>query len=60
MTKVAAGPGLSGGWHAPEPGWRWTAGNARLIATGVRDLAFEVAMAGTYWRDAPRENARAA
>jgi autotransporter passenger strand-loop-strand repeat protein len=42
--------GFSAGWHAPEPGWRWTDGNARLALTDVRELAFEVAMTGTYWQ----------
>jgi len=43
-------PALGSGWHAPEPGWRWTNGDAELALTEVRELAFEVAMTGTYWR----------
>ncbi len=43
--------GLASGWHAPEPGWRWTDGDAALSLGGVRELAFEVAMTGTYWHD---------
>ncbi len=53
-------PGLSSGWQAPEPAWRWTDGDAVLGLTGVRELAFEVAMTGTYWRDDERGEARAA
>jgi hypothetical protein len=44
-------PGLCSGWHAAEPGWRWTDGDAALALTGVRELAFELAMTGTYWQD---------
>jgi autotransporter passenger strand-loop-strand repeat protein len=43
-------PGLAAGWHAPEPGWRWTDGDGELLLSGVRELAFEVAMTGTYWQ----------
>jgi phospholipase/lecithinase/hemolysin len=46
-----ASPGLAAGWQAPEPDWRWTDGDARLTQAGVRELAFEVAMTGRYWRD---------
>jgi len=53
-------PGLAAGWYAPEPDWRWTDGDARLALAGVRELAFEVAMTGSYWRDAVRTEARAA
>ncbi len=42
--------GLSGGWHAPEPGWRWTDGDAVLALAGVRELAFAIAMTGSYWQ----------
>lgn len=41
-------PALSIGWHAPEPDWRWTAGCALLDLTGVRRLAFSLAMTGHY------------
>jgi hypothetical protein len=53
-------PGLAAGWHAPEPDWRWTDGDGRLALAGARELAFEVAMTGGYWRDAVRTEARAA
>jgi ELWxxDGT repeat protein len=55
-----ASAGLVAGWHAPEPDWRWTDGDARLALTGVRELAFEIAMTGTYWRDEPASATRAA
>jgi hypothetical protein len=41
---------LSGGWHAPEAEWRWTTGNAALSVNGARELAFDLAMTGTYWQ----------
>ena len=52
--------GLAAGWHAPEPGWRWTDGDATLVPSGARELAFEVAMTGTYWRCQEHREARAA
>jgi T5SS/PEP-CTERM-associated repeat protein len=52
--------GFGAGWHAPEADWRWTDGNAELALHGVRELAFEVAMTGTYWRDEPARTERAA
>jgi hypothetical protein len=48
-------PRLTSGWHDCEPGedgaagWRWTDGDAALVLAGVRELAFEVVMAGRYW-----------
>ncbi len=44
-------PGLSTGWHAPEPEWRWTTGDAALELSGARSVMFELAMTGDYWRD---------
>jgi hypothetical protein len=41
-------PRLTSGWHAPEPGWRWTDGDAGLALGGVRELAFDLAMTGNY------------
>jgi hypothetical protein len=41
-------PALRSGWHPSEAGWRWTDGNGELDATGVSELAFDVAMTGTY------------
>jgi hypothetical protein len=46
-------PGLVSGWHAAEPNWRWTDGDAGLAFAGVRELAFDVAMTGTYWDTSP-------
>ena len=53
-------PGLAAGWHAPELGWRWTDGAADLAIPGVRELTFEVAMSGSYWRLGDRRELRAA
>ena len=43
-------PALAAGWHAPEADGRWTDGAAGIPVAGVRSLAFDVAMAGRYWR----------
>jgi hypothetical protein len=51
-------PGLASGWHAPEPGCRWTAGNGELAVENVREIAFEFA-GGRYWTR-PAELTRAA
>ena len=42
---------LTDGWHAPEPGLRWTDGDAGVALAGVRELAFDVAVIGKYWAD---------
>ncbi len=44
-----ASPGLTAGWYQPEPKWRWTNGDAHLVVQGVSELAFELAMTGSYW-----------
>jgi hypothetical protein len=54
------GPRLAAGWHAPEPHWRWTAGDATLAVDGARELAFAVVIAGTYWRGQAPGDVRAA
>lgn len=56
---------LSSGWHSAEPAdsegaaaeWRWTDGDAGLALAGVRDLAFDLAITGSYWT-APERWAR--
>jgi hypothetical protein len=54
-------PCFSTGWHAPEPLWRWTDGDALLVVPGARELAFNVELTGTYWPAEPESNeARAA
>jgi hypothetical protein len=40
-------PRLTDGWHAPEPGLRWTDGDAGVTLAGVRALAFDVALTGS-------------
>jgi hypothetical protein len=43
-------PALGDGWYAPEDGsWRWTDGEAEIVAAGGRVLEVEVAMTGLYW-----------
>ncbi len=53
-------PGLVSGWHAPEPRWRWTDGDAVLALSGTREVTFDIAMTGTYWRTGRRQRRRAA
>ncbi|MDE2198432.1 MAG: Hint domain-containing protein [Rhodospirillales bacterium] len=54
-------PRLSSGWHDPEADWRWTTGDAGLALAGVREIAFDVVMTGTYWTGGPvRPASRAA
>jgi len=53
-------PGLGRGWHAPEPGWRWTDGDGTLAVAGMRELEFEVAMTGRYWQGPATGHGRAA
>jgi hypothetical protein len=48
-------PALREGWHAPEPGWRWTGGRADLPLPPARELAFELGMTGQYWQDTPNQ-----
>jgi len=45
---------LGAGWHAPEPGLRWTDGAAHLALAGERTLAVRFARLQRYWtgRDA--------
>lgn len=43
-------PRLAAGWHAPEPGWRWTSGDAVIATAGARELAIDLAITGRYWR----------
>ena len=53
-------PALAAGWHAPEPGLRWTDGDAALALDGMRDLMFELATSrGSYWLEPAAEAARA-
>lgn len=43
--------GLGAGWHAAEPGWRWTDGDA-AIELGAEACLFEVALGAVlqYWQ----------
>ncbi len=45
-------PALHAGWHRPEPGWRWTTGDAAIAVDGARHLAFTMAITGRYWAGA--------
>jgi len=42
---------LGAGWHAAEPGWRWTDGDAAIAAGQARTLAVELALCALYWDD---------
>jgi collagen type I/II/III/V/XI/XXIV/XXVII alpha len=48
---------LGAGWHAPEPGLRWTDGSGAIALDGARELAVRLALTGRYWQ-APREMIR--
>ena len=50
-TVTLDDPRLSSGWHAAEPDWRWTDGDAGIALAGVRTVRFDVAMRGTYWHE---------
>jgi hypothetical protein len=41
----------SDGWHAREPDWCWTNGDALIATHGARLLCLEVVMTGRYWLD---------
>jgi microcystin-dependent protein len=49
-------PDLSDGWHASEPGWRWTAGNAGLQGAGARVLDIALLPMVAYWATPPAPN----
>lgn len=38
------------GWHAPEPGLRWTDGDAELACDGARGVEFRLLPLLAYWR----------
>ena len=41
---------LGSGWHAAEPDWRWTDGDAVIAAGRTRTLEIELALCGlSYW-----------
>jgi hypothetical protein len=45
---------LGEGWHACEPGHRWTDGAGRIVLDGVRRVEIEAGVPGLYWeREAP-------
>ena len=50
--KAVPPAAFTAGWHAQEPGWRWTTGDGQLQLDGARRLEFEVILTGTYWEDA--------
>ncbi|MCX7379830.1 MAG: FG-GAP-like repeat-containing protein [Alphaproteobacteria bacterium] len=50
---LAGDPRRTDGWHAAEPGMRWTCGDAGLVLAGAEELAFDVILTGTYWRSRP-------
>ena len=44
-------PRLGVGWHAMEPHWRWTDGDAALAIGGAHVLEITLAMTARYWRE---------
>jgi len=50
-------PRLSSGWHATEPDWRWTDGDAGFALAGIREVSFDIALTGTYWQDGTPDGA---
>ena len=44
---------LGAGWHAPEPGVRWTDGDAVLHCAGAATLALRLSAAPEYWLAPP-------
>ena len=52
-TLALDDPRLCSGWHVAEAQWRWTDGDAVLALAGVRELAFNVVMTGSYWEAPP-------
>ena len=48
------GPALGKGWHLPEPGHRWTGGDAALWLGGVRRLRFRLAAPLDWHAEVPR------
>ena len=51
---------LGAGWHAPEPGWRWTGGAAEIDVAGAGALDVGIGMTERYWAPAPPHAHRAA
>ncbi len=53
---------LARGWHEVEDAasWRWTDGDAEILACGGGVLTFTVAMTARYWEEKQAESARVA
>jgi hypothetical protein len=54
------GSRLGAGWHAPEPGLRWTDGAAAIACRGGRMLEVTLAPLGRYWQVDPAAQIAAA
>jgi hypothetical protein len=50
-----ADPGLGPGWHAPEPGLRWTTGDAVIMVAGARLLTLRIQSLLRYWASEAHE-----
>ncbi|MCX7382736.1 MAG: Hint domain-containing protein [Alphaproteobacteria bacterium] len=46
-------PAFAQGWQGAEPDWRWTDGAGHIIVAGAARVAFELALTGLYWDEAP-------
>jgi hypothetical protein len=42
-------PAFGAGWLHPEPGLRWTGGDAAIALNGARELSVTVGVTGLYW-----------
>ncbi len=52
-------PRLAGGWHEPEPAWRWTTGVALVLAPPGARLEVRLApVDACYWTDTRKEQGR--
>jgi hypothetical protein len=40
---------LGAGWHAAEPGLRWTDGDAHMVLAGERTLTLQIVKLLSYW-----------
>ena len=54
------GAAFGAGWHAVEPDWRWSDGDAVLLCPGARRLEVQVLPMLGYWDDAARIRRRRA
>jgi len=49
ITVALTDARLGSGWHAAEPGWRWTDGNAAIAAGEAHTLEVDIALCALSW-----------